>query len=132
MLEFKKLNPLYCKWAIALTFILNPISSELYRPWIYKNNVWDFGVANSMTSYLGCITLIFLAIYLDKLQPTLKTIVAVSVGCVLYECIQPFFKLGVFDIGDIVAVLLASLSVIVILPTKISPIKSKHQTTTNN
>lgn len=118
MTEFKKLNALYCKGVIVLTFILNPISSELYRPWIYKNNIHDFGLANSLTSYLGCITLIFIAIYIDKLQPTVKTIAAVTGGCVLYEFIQPFVKLGVFDMGDVFAVLLGTISAIILLPTK--------------
>lgn len=115
MMRFTPINARFCRAVILLSFVLNPISSEVYRPWVYENNLMDFGIADSITSYLGCITLIFMSVYADKFQPKIKSILATAFGCILYELIQPHVNLGIYDPMDVLAVLLATITCLVIL-----------------
>ena len=115
MRKFQQVNSLFCKVAIVFSFILNPISSVVYRPWAYQNNFADFGIADSITSYLGCITLVFISIYIDEFNPKLKSILGITLGCLIYEIIQPFVNLGVYDPNDLIAVFLGTLTCLMFL-----------------
>ena len=80
---------------------------DIYRPWAYANQINDYGVADSSVSFFGTITAIFFCYSLEKnLDYNFKFLVMDGLGCIIYEILQPYFELGIFDIKDIVAIFL--------------------------
>ncbi|WP_189420799.1 hypothetical protein [Cellvibrio zantedeschiae] len=96
--------------------VLTAIGDSLYRPWIYSNNYFDFGLANYLPSITGTITAIFLLCGVSKSFP--KNIVnsssGVIIGCALYEVLQPILRTGVFDWQDLAAVLVTGMVVLLV------------------
>jgi hypothetical protein len=90
----------------GLGLLLTILGDLFYRPWVYKNNIDDFGFVYIYPSITGTITSIFLLLAFAKGNPTyiLKCAGGGVVGCLIYECIQPIVGTGVFDINDFIAV----------------------------
>jgi len=89
--------------AFLISFGLTEIGRYIYRPFIYKNKIDDFGIADSMGNSGGIIVQIFfaLAIINSTKKKGLRLIAFMVIGYVLYEIAQPFLPKGVFDIKDI-------------------------------
>ena len=86
-----------------VSFGLTEIGRYVYRPFIYKNEIDDFGIADSMGNSGGIIVQIFFALTIinsTKIKG-LRLISFMVVGYILYEIAQPFLPKGVFDIKDI-------------------------------
>lgn len=83
----------------------------MYRPFIYRNHIDDWGIADSIGNSLGTLTQIFL--YLGLANATQKEsyriIAFVTVGYIVYEVVQPILPRGTFDMKDVIATVVAGL-----------------------
>ncbi len=87
----------------VLSFGLTEIGRYIYRPFIYNNNINDFGIADSIGNSGGILAQIFfgLAIINPTKKKGIRLIIFFSLGYILYEIIQPVLPRGVFDWKDI-------------------------------
>ncbi|WP_430972096.1 VanZ family protein [Sunxiuqinia rutila] len=92
-----------CFMAFLLVFAITEIGREIYRPYIYENNINDFGLADSIGNLGGIIVQIFfgLAIFNPPQKKGLRLIAFFTLGYILYEIVQPILPRGVFDWKDI-------------------------------
>jgi len=92
-------------------FILTEIGRKIYRPYVYRNHIEDWGVADTMGNSLGTLTQIFL--YLGLANATkvesYRIIAFVTIGYVVYEVVQPILPRGTFDWKDVLATLAAGI-----------------------
>jgi hypothetical protein len=87
----------------VLSFGITEIGRYIYRPFIYENNINDFGIADSMGNSGGIIVQIFfgLAIFNSTKIKGIRLISFFIIGYVIYELAQLFLPKGVFDWKDI-------------------------------
>ncbi|MBR8537518.1 hypothetical protein KDU71_18255 [Carboxylicivirga sediminis] len=92
-------------------FALTEAGRYIYRPFIYANNINDFGIADSMGNSGGIIVQIFFGLMLVNPTKTkgLRLIGFFVIGYVLYEVAQLILPKGVFDWKDIYATLIGGL-----------------------
>jgi len=86
-----------------MAFFVTEIGRYIYRPFIYKNGINDYGIADSIGNLGGIIVQIFLmlAILNSQNKKALNVIGFVTIGYVIYEILQPYLPKGVFDLKDI-------------------------------
>jgi len=86
-----------------LSFMFTEFGREIYRPFIYKNNINDFGIADSIGNVGGIVAQVFfmLATLNSTMKKGIRLIVFVVFGYILYEIIQPILPRGTFDWLDI-------------------------------
>jgi hypothetical protein len=86
-----------------LSFGLTEIGRFVYRPFIYENNINDFGIADSMGNLGGIIVQLFfgLTIFNSTKKKGFRLISFFIIGYILYEIAQTFLPKGVFDWKDI-------------------------------
>ena len=86
-------------WSFGIT----EIGRFVYRPFIYSNNINDFGLADAIGNLGGIIVQIFFILTL--LNPPQKKawvfITLLPIGYVAYEILQPYLPRGVYDIKDV-------------------------------
>ncbi|MEJ2594799.1 MAG: hypothetical protein P8100_06660 [bacterium] len=89
-------------------FLLTEMGRKIYRPYIYQNNIEDFGLADSIGNLGGIVVQIFLtlAILNSPGKKGVFIIVFIVLGYILYEILQPFLPRGVFDWKDIYGTLI--------------------------
>jgi hypothetical protein len=94
-----------------ISFGLTEIGRYIYRPFIYENNLSDFGLADSMGNLGGIIVQIFfgLALINSTKKKGLRIISFFVIGYILYEVIQPILPKGVFDWKDIYGTIIGGL-----------------------
>mgnify|MGYP001099847575 CR=1 FL=1 len=82
---------------------LTEIGRYLYRPFIYENNINDFGIADSIGNLGGIIVQIFfgLAIFNSTKKKGIRLIAFFILGYIFYEIAQLFLPKKVFDWKDI-------------------------------
>jgi len=94
-----------------LSFALTEIGRFIYRPYIYENNINDFGIADSMGNLGGIAVQIFFG--LSMLNPGrkkgMRLIAFFVVGYIAYEIVQPYLPKGTFDWKDIYGTLIGGL-----------------------
>ncbi len=92
----------------VLFFFLTEIGRNIYRPYIYTNNIDDYGIADSIGNSGGIIVQIFfmLAILNSPRKKVFRVIGFVVIGYILYEILQPYLPRGVFDWKDIYGTLI--------------------------
>jgi len=108
---------LYMLLAVVF-FLITEIGRQVYRPYIYSNDIADFGLADSIGNLGGIAVQIFfsLAILNSPGKKAINLILFLAGGYVLYEILQPYLPKGVFDWLDIYGTLLGGiLSLIIIL-----------------
>jgi hypothetical protein len=100
--KFDKLRLVYFV-TFLLSFALTEIGRYIYRPYIYENNINDFGIADSMGNLGGIVVQIFfgLSIFNPMRKKGLRLIVFFVLGYILYEIVQPYLPKGTFDWLDI-------------------------------
>jgi len=86
-----------------LSFGLTEIGRFVYRPFIYENNINDFGIADSMGNLGGIIVQLFfgLTVFNSTKKKGFRLIFFFIIGYILYETAQLFLPKGVFDWKDI-------------------------------
>jgi hypothetical protein len=93
---------LYAMTAVV-AFFLTEAGRFIYRPYIYRNGINDFGIADSMGNLGGIVVQIFfsLAILNSQKRKAFNVIGFLVAGYILYEIVQPYLPKGVFDWKDI-------------------------------
>lgn len=86
-----------------LSFALTEVGRYIYRPYIYQNNINDFGLADSMGNLGGIVVQIFfgLSIFNPTVKKGLRLIAFFTVGYIVYEILQLYLPKGTFDWKDI-------------------------------
>ena len=86
-----------------LFFLITEAGRKIYRPYIYSNDIDDFGLADSIGNLGGIIVQIFfgLAILNPQNHKVLNLIAFFVGGYILYEILQPVLPRGVFDWNDV-------------------------------
>ena len=93
-----------CYIIIAITmFLITEFWRHLYRPFVYKNEINDYGLADSIGNLGGIIVQIYftLAILNSPKKQGYRVIGLIVIGYTLYEIVQPYLPRGVFDWKDI-------------------------------
>ncbi len=93
-----------------ITFIIAEIGRNFYRPYIYRNNINDFGFADSIGNSLGTIAIIFFAFSLVMKEGFRKEpyfILALVGWLLLYELAQGVLPGYYFDWKDVIATIVA-------------------------
>jgi len=98
------------------SFVLTEFGREIYRPFIYNNNINDLGIADSIGNLSGIIAQIFfmLAILNSTKKKGVRLIVFIVFGYVLYEIVQPILPRGTFDWLDIYGTIIGGLISLII------------------
>jgi hypothetical protein len=88
-------------------FVLTEIGRDVYRPYIYDNQIDDFGIANTIGNALGSIAIIFFTITIAHsiYRDSLIIIGVATLGLIIYEFFQPLLIGSTFDWEDIIATL---------------------------
>ena len=114
---FDLLRLLYAVTAVV-AFFLTEAGRFIYRPYIYRNGINDFGIADSMGNLGGIVVQIFfsLAILNSQKKKAFNVIGFLVAGYILYEIVQPYLPKGVFDWKDIFGTIIGGVvSVLVLL-----------------
>ena len=84
-------------------FLLTEAGRFIYRPFIYKNNINDFGIADSIGNSGGIVVQIFLTLAMLNSSRTkqIRIVGFLVIGYILYEILQPYLPKGVFDWKDV-------------------------------
>ncbi len=87
----------------VVAFFITEAGRYIYRPFIYGNEINDYGIADSIGNSGGIVVQIFfmLAILNSPRKKVFRVIGFVTVGYVVYEILQPYLPKGVFDWNDI-------------------------------
>ena len=87
---------------------MTEIGRNIYRPFIYSNNIDDYGIADSIGNSGGIIVQIFfsLALLNSPSKKVFNVIGFIVIGYILYEILQPYLPRGVFDWKDIYGTLI--------------------------
>lgn len=113
---------------VAVTaFFITEVGREVYRPYIYSNDIYDLGIADSIGNLGGIIVQIFftLAILNSPKSKAYRVIIFLVIGYILYEILQPYLPKGTFDWIDIYATLFGGFIALLIHSLIIKRIKSK-------
>lgn len=88
---------------MLLSFFVTEIGRRVYRPIIYRNEINDFGLADSIGNLGGIVAQVFLGLALmnSNLKQGFKLIGFLVIGYVFYEIIQPVLPKGTFDWKDV-------------------------------
>jgi len=95
----------------AVFFILTEIGREIYRPYIYQNELNDFGLADVIGNLLGTVAIIFFCLgvnHANRVQ-SIRIIAFVTVGVTIYELLQAVLPKGVLDWKDVISTPIAGL-----------------------
>jgi len=93
------------------SFGLTEIGRYIYRPFVYENNISDYGIADSMGNLGGIIVQLFFGLFIfnsSKIKG-LRLISFFVIGYILYEIAQLFLPKGVFDWKDIYGTIIGGL-----------------------
>ena len=85
------------------SLLITEIGRNIYRPFIYNNNINDFGIADSIGNLGGIIAQVFLGflVFNPPKDKGFRLILFYIIGYILYEIIQPILPRGVFDWKDV-------------------------------
>ena len=108
-----KMNALRLAYFVAFVsfFVLTEIGRKVYRPYIYRMHIDDFGIADSRGNSLGTLTQIFfyLGLFNATQKQSYRLIAFVTLGYIGYEIVQPYLPRGIFDWRDVFATLAAGI-----------------------
>jgi glycopeptide antibiotics resistance protein len=101
----------------GLTFsILGFIAKVPYRKFIYENNIFDFGLSDSLPSFLYIIGIIFIFLYFnggENRKRVFMTIIIMTAGALPYE-FEQYFSNMIFDIKDVSATILGGSAALIL------------------
>lgn len=98
--------------SLIVIMIFTAFEELKLRPYLFKNNLLDFGIAGSLPNFLAPLILLFGSLVILKPRPEkqlFRTVVSFVAGLVVYELAQPFMPGRVFDVNDIIASVLGGL-----------------------
>lgn len=105
--KFTRERMIHLTIGLSATLIYEFIARPIYRPYIYKNNINDFHVADTIGNSLGTIATIFVLIgFLGQGRAQhIFLIKTITISLVLYEIAHPLLGKPI-DPWDVVATLL--------------------------
>ncbi len=86
----------------ALAFFVTEFGRFVYRPYVRRNDISDFGLADSIGNLGGIVVQIFITIAAmnsTKMQ-SFRVAPLLAAGYIIYEFLQPALPKGVFDWKD--------------------------------
>ncbi len=104
-----KLNRLYF-FVFLISFIITELGREFYRPYIYINDINDFGLADTVGNTFGSITLIFLILTLvinKSFRKEHLLIPGLVIILLIYEFLQKYLPGYRLDWKDVVSTIVA-------------------------
>jgi hypothetical protein len=98
-------------FAFAISFLVTEFGRHVYRPIIYRNDIQDFGLADSIGNLGGIVVQVFfgLALLNSDHRQGYRVIGFLVVGYIIYEIMQPILPKGTFDFKDVVGTLVGGL-----------------------
>lgn len=112
----------------VLSFILTELGRYVYRPYIYANEINDYGFADSMGNLGGIIVQIFfsLSVLNSSWPKNIRLIIFLVSGYILYEVLQPYLPKGTFDWLDVYGTVLGgAISAAILFVIKVIPLKNR-------
>jgi len=112
----------------VLSFILTELGRYVYRPYIYANEINDYGFADSMGNLGGIIVQIFfsLSVLNSSWPKNIRLIIFLVSGYILYEVLQPYLPKGTFDWLDVYGTVLGgAISATILFVIKVIPLKNR-------
>ena len=94
-----------------VAFLFTECGRFVYRPYIYENNINDFGIADSIGNSGGIVVQIFIGLALinSTFNKGFRLIGLFVGGYILYEILQPILPKGTFDWLDIYGTLIGGM-----------------------
>jgi len=114
-LRFGPLRAAYLA-AFAVLFVLTELGRKVYRPYIYRNGIDDFGFADVIGNLFGTSVSIFfnLAFCHATRAQGLRIIAFTTLGITIYELLQPILPRGVLDWKDVISTPIAGLGSLIL------------------
>ena len=117
--RFLKLAPIRGVYFVlfAAFFLLTEMGREIYRPYIYRNGINDFGFADVVGNLLGTVGIIFfdLGIIHATQRQGIRIVAFVTFGVAVYELLQAVLPKGVLDWKDVISTFVAGLFSLIML-----------------
>ncbi|WP_027634467.1 hypothetical protein [Clostridium hydrogeniformans] len=98
---------------LVMLIFINKALYYIYRSFIYSNNIFDYGIADSFSNFMAVLINTVLSIILyEKTKIHLGLAVfSITLGFIIYEILQGLIvTYGTFDIKDIIATLLGGIA----------------------
>lgn len=103
--RFTKLSSIRLAYFLLFVFffLLTETGREVYRPFIYRHQINDFGLADVVGNLLGTVAIIFfnLTFVHATRRQAVRIIVFVTAGVMIYELLQTVLPRGVLDWKDV-------------------------------
>jgi hypothetical protein len=114
-LRFGPLRAVYLA-TFAVLFVLTELGRKIYRPYIYRNGIDDFGLADVIGNLFGTSVSIFfnLAVCHATRAQGLHIIAFTTLGITIYELLQPILPKGVLDWKDVISTPIAGLGSLIL------------------
>jgi hypothetical protein len=92
-------------------FFLTEIGRNIYRPYIYSHDIFDYWIADTIGNLTGTIAIIFFEISIINPKHSLGRIliILITFGLIVYELLQYFSPRSILDWRDMIATLIAGL-----------------------
>jgi hypothetical protein len=92
----------------ALAFVVTEFGRFVYRPYVRRNDISDFGLADSIGNIGGIVVQIFITIaaFNSTKEQSFRVAPLLAAGYVVYEFLQPVLPKGVFDWKDVYGTLI--------------------------
>ena len=103
--------------AFAALFVLTEFGRKVYRPYIYRNGIDDFGLADVIGNLFGTSVSIFFNLAFCHATPAqgVGIIAFTTLGITIYELLQSILPRGVLDWKDVVSTPIAGLGSLILL-----------------
>ena len=110
-----------------LFFIITEMGRNIYRPFIYSNDINDYGIADSIGNSGGIVVQIFFSLLIlnSQKKKVFNVVGFITIGYILYELLQPYLPRGVFDWKDIYGTLIGGVLSLIIWLTLSKVIRNK-------
>jgi hypothetical protein len=99
-----------CILYFCVLYIFGLIINQIYRPWVYENNINDLGIADIGPSFFFVVVVSF-TIWLFKIRLTLIKewdILLITLGYIILEFISYFISfIGTFDFKDFIGLIIS-------------------------
>ena len=105
-----------CLISFSALFVLTELGRKVYRPYIYRSGIDDFGFADVIGNLFGTSVSIFfnLAFCHATRAQGLRIIAFTALGITISELLQPILPRGVLDWKDVVSTPIAGLGSLIL------------------
>lgn len=92
----------------VVAFFVTEFGRFVYRPYVYRHTITDFGLADSIGNLGGIVVQIFLTVAAmnSTKKQSFRIATLLASGYIAYEFLQPVLPKGVFDSKDVYGTLI--------------------------